>query len=114
MKRIAALVGTLLIVTGLPAASEAQIRQGMGDSRDSLGSGWSQQQDTARDGVRRGRIIPLNQVIEMIRRRTPGRPLDAGMEQYGNQTVYRVRWITDDGRRMDFIVDASTGAILVG
>jgi uncharacterized membrane protein YkoI len=50
--------------------------------------------------------------MEQIRRRTPGRPLDAGMEQSGGRAVYRVRWAAEDGRRIDYIVDAETGAIL--
>jgi uncharacterized membrane protein YkoI len=26
--------------------------------------------------------------------------------------VYRVQWVTDQGRRVDYIVDAASGAIL--
>jgi uncharacterized membrane protein YkoI len=59
-----------------------------------------------------GHLIPLARVIEMIRRRSPGRQLDAGLEQQGERQVYRVRWMTSDGRRIDYIVDARTGAIL--
>lgn len=79
---------------------------------DSLGAGWRQQQGEAREAVQSGRAIPLGRVMEQIRRRTPGRPLDAGMEQLGSRAVYRVRWAAEDGRRIDYIVDAETGAIL--
>lgn len=79
---------------------------------DSLGSGWRQQQGEAREAVQSGRAIPLGRVMEQIRRRTPGRPLDAGMEQWSGRPVYRVRWAAEDGRRIDYIVDAETGAIL--
>ena len=79
---------------------------------DSLGAGWRQQQGEAREAVQSGRAIALGRVMEQIRRRTPGRPLDAGMEQSGNRPVYRVRWAAEDGRRIDYIVDAETGAIL--
>jgi len=79
---------------------------------DSLGAGWRQQQGEAREAVQSGRAIALGRVMEQIRRRTPGRPLDAGMEQSGNRAVYRVRWAAEDGRRIDYIVDAETGAIL--
>ncbi len=61
-----------------------------------------------------GRLVPLARVIEVIRRRSPGRQLDAGLEQQGERQVYRVRWMTTDGRRIDYIVDALTGAILSG
>lgn len=60
------------------------------------------------------RLASLARVIEEIRRRTPGRQLDANLEQQGARQVYRVRWMTNDGRRIDYIVDAVTGAILSG
>lgn len=81
--------------------------------RDSLGSGWRQQQDEARWGVRQRGFVPLNRVIPNLHRRFPGRQLDAGLEQgWQGQPVYRVRWAIDRGRRIDVIVDAQTGAIL--
>jgi hypothetical protein len=80
---------------------------------NSLGAEWAQQQDLARAGVRQGRMIPLGQVMTGIRRTTPGRLLDAGLEPGPNgQPAYRVRWAAAGGRRIDFIVDAVTGAIL--
>jgi hypothetical protein len=79
---------------------------------NSLGADWRQQQEEARAGVRHGQFAPLGRVIEGIRRREPGRQLDAGIEYDGGRAIYRVRWITVHGRRVDFMVDAATGAIL--
>jgi hypothetical protein len=70
------------------------------------------QQEEARFGVRHGRFAPLGAVIAGIRRQAPGRQLDTAIEDLDGRAVYRVRWITVRGRRMDFIVDAATGAIL--
>jgi hypothetical protein len=81
---------------------------------NSLGADWRQQQDEARQGVRQGQLAPLGRVIGGIARRTPGRQLDAGIEYMGERPVYRVRWMTANGRRIDYIVDAATGAILSG
>jgi len=81
---------------------------------NSLGAGWRQQQDEARLGVRRGAMAPLGRIIAGIELRAPGRPLDAGIEYQGGRAFYRVRWITNRGRRIDYIVDAATGAILRG
>ncbi len=81
---------------------------------NSLGADWREQQDEARRGVRYGQMAPLGRVIENIRARTPGRQLDAGIEYLGERPVYRVRWVTDHGRRVDFLVDAATGAVLSG
>jgi hypothetical protein len=79
---------------------------------NSLGADWRQQQEEARYGVRRGQFTPLGHVIESLQRRAPGRQLDAGIEYDGGRAIYRVRWITVHGRRIDFLVDAATGAIL--
>lgn len=80
---------------------------------NSLGAGWGQQQDQARSGVRQGGLMPLGQVMQNIRRATPGRLLDAGLEPGPDgRPAYRVRWAATGGRRIDFIVDAATGAII--
>lgn len=84
-----------------------------GYTPDSLGAEWGQQQDAARRGVRQGGLMPLSQVMTLIRRRTPGRLLDAGLEPAPDgRPAYRVRWAATGGRRIDFIVDAATGAII--
>ena len=79
---------------------------------DSLGADWGTQQDDARAGVRQGRYIPLSRAIEIVRRRSPGHQLDAGIEQWNGRAVYRIRWAAAKGRRVDYIVDAVSGAIL--
>ena len=82
-------------------------------AQDSLGAGWREQQEEARRAVREGRHVPLAKVIEQIRRLTPGRQLDAGLEPgAGGKAVYRVRWAADNGKRLDYLVDAETGAVL--
>jgi hypothetical protein len=80
---------------------------------NSLGAGWGQQQDAARRGVRQEGLMPLSQVMSRIQRGTPGRLLDAGLEPGpSGRPAYRVRWAAAGGRRIDFIVDAATGAII--
>lgn len=81
-------------------------------SNDSLGAGWGAQQDVARAGVRHGHFVSLGTAIESVRRRGPGHELDAGLEQWNGRDAYRVRWAEPDGRRIDYMVDAVTGAIL--
>ncbi len=97
------------LVCALLAASVPAAAQPRGDS---LGAGWREQQEDARKGVREGNV-PLLQVIETIKRMTPGRQLDAGLEAGPDgRPVYRVRWAAADGRRIDYLVDARTGQIL--
>ena len=85
---------------------------GPGWEGDSLGAGWGPQQDEVRQGVRQRRFVPLNQAIQSIQRRAPGHELDAGLEQWGGRPAYRVRWAGPGGRRIDYMVDAQSGAIL--
>ena len=78
-----------------------------------FGGDWGAEQDEVRRAVREGRHIPLGQAIEAVRRRAPGRELDAGLEAGPNgRSVYRLRWAGQNGRRQDYIVDAGTGAVL--
>jgi hypothetical protein len=79
---------------------------------NSLGSEWREQQEEARSGVRQGQMAPLGSVIAGIGHRSAGRPLDAGIEYQGARPVYRVRWLMNNGRRVDYLVDAATGQIL--
>jgi uncharacterized membrane protein YkoI len=59
-------------------------------------------------------MASLGWVIESIRRLSPGRQLDANVDYMDGRPVYRVRWLTVHGRRMDYLVDAETGVILSG
>ena len=80
---------------------------------NSLREGYHDQQDEAREGVRNGELMSPREIIPQLRLRQPGRILDAGIEEGPDgRTVYRIRWAAENGQRMDFIVDARTGAVL--
>jgi len=111
MRRIAIIIA-LLSAAPVPASAFFSPLPVQAMSPNSLGAGWRQQQDEARDAVRRGRHVPLGRVLEQLRRRAPGRQLDVGLEAQGGRSVYRVRWAAADGRRIDYIVDAESGAVL--
>jgi uncharacterized membrane protein YkoI len=102
----------LALLAGLGQASARAAPAPVPSGYDSLGADWGSQQDEARTGVAEGRYLPLARVIAEIRRRRPGRQLDAGLEESAGRAVYRVRWAAKGGQRIDYIVDASTGAIL--
>ena len=103
MKRIAALVLALLAV-GQPLTAEAQPRGPRG------GFGYEQPGGPGRGGMRGGQTISMEQAVSIVARRVPGRLLDASPMGAN----YRIVWLTNDGRRVDFIVDAETGQILSG
>lgn len=108
MKLRALILLCALIGTAAPAAAGAQALD-----PDSLGAGWREQQDAVRQCVRENRCLSLARVIEVVRRHTPGRQLDAGLEPGpGGKAVYRVRWAADNGKRLDYLVDAESGAIV--
>ena len=112
MRRTAFILATALL---LPSTGMAQPWSLQVDlfSPNSLGAGWRPDaQNQAREAVQRGRNVPLARVLRELERRTPGRHLDAGLELREGRQVYRVRWATADGRRIDYIVDAQTGAVL--
>jgi uncharacterized membrane protein YkoI len=78
-----------------------------------FGGAWRAQQDEVRRAVRDGRHVPLSQAIAAVRQRSPGHMLDAGMELGPEgRSLYRLRWATNDGRRIDYLVDAATGSVV--
>jgi hypothetical protein len=77
------------------------------------GGDWRAEQYEVRRAVRDGRHVPLSQAIAAVRQRAPGHVLDAAMEAAPDgRPLYRLRWATNDGRRIDYLVDAATGAIV--
>ncbi len=114
MKRIALIAaGWLMLTAAAPAPSAGQAPAAQTQpAGDSLGADWGTQQDEVRANVRQGRYIPLARAIEIVRQRSPGHQLDAGIEQWNGRAVYRIRWAAAKGRRIDYIVDAVSGAIL--
>ena len=76
---------------------------------------YSGEQDEARRGVRSGQIRPMGEIVSRLGRTRPGRMLDANLEPGPNgRPAYRVIWGAADGRRIDYLIDAQTGAILQG
>ncbi len=107
MFRLLSALALSAALTAAPLAATAQPWRegGRGAARAERGA-------PAADGAQRvGRLLPLTQVIEQIRRREPGRLLNAGLEP-GDPPLYRVRWASDDGRRIDYLVDAESGQVL--
>ena len=112
MRRFAPLLFSAALLGGAVPSWALASTIGTGQRQDSLGADWRQQQDEARAAVRDGRHMPLSDVTARIGAQIPGRLLDAGLEDDGGRAVYRVRWAARDGRRLDIIADARTGAIL--
>lgn len=111
MARFAALLVALL-VGGSPAIAKSQpFFLGLLQRDGVAGRALRGPEARAADDVRGGRLVPLARVIQQIEARSPGRLLDAALEDQG-RPVYRVRWAANDGRRLDFVVDAVSGQII--
>lgn len=70
-------------------------------------------QDVAREAVRAGEILPLNQVMKVVQRDFPGQLLAVELERKGPLWVYDIKLLQNDGvvRKMRF--NAKT-AVLIG
>lgn len=57
--------------------------------------------------------ISLHDVVVTLAKRTPGRLLDASFVPCANgREVLQVRWLDTTGRRIDYLVEPATGAVL--
>jgi len=71
--------------------------------------------DRARDAVGSGDVLPLGQIMDQLRRRYPGRLLDAdlGRDNRG-RWIYRLKLLAPGDRVRRLVVDAQTGRVLSG
>lgn len=97
-------VVSALLVPGTVSAQPLDWK--MFQSRDRYTAG------EARDARRQGDVVPAIRVISQVRQRYPrASVLDAELEG-GSNPRYIVKILTEDGRRVDVVADARTGAIL--
>lgn len=65
------------------------------------------------DRGRPDRLLPLEAVLGNIARQIPGHHLDVdGPFERGGRWIYRIKWLTPDGRVLIIVADAQTGQIL--
>ena len=67
----------------------------------------------ARDSREEGRTVPLSRIFSNLKHEYGGYQLSADLYDKGNgKAVYEIDWMTGDGRKMHFVVDAASGSIL--
>lgn len=91
-------VSTLLLLALVPADTTANDAVSM-----------SQQQQQARDSVRKGHFVPLEQVLEDALRRYPGKLVEVELE---DDDEYEVEILGADGVVMELEYDAVSGKLL--
>ncbi len=103
MKRI-----LISIFVGSALFSSPAMAQGWDDWGNSFSHG------EARDAREEGKIVPLRKIFRELKREYGGYQLDAELfsRPSGDGSVYKIAWITEDGRTMRFVVDAQSGDII--
>lgn len=110
LARIRSLMKRILVLfafTALTAAPVALAQQG--------GNPWANQfsPGQAREAVREGKTVPLSKVFNQLKREYGGYQL--GAELYSRDdgtTFYEIDWMTEDGRKAKFTVDAQSGSVI--
>jgi len=66
-----------------------------------------------RGALAQARLLPLESVLSNVSRSIPGHHIGVdGPYQQGGRWVYRIKWLTPDGRVIIVIADAESGQIL--
>lgn len=96
-------IGFIALALALLASAPVHAQQGWGNSFTP---------GEARDARRNGDVVPLRRIFSDLERRYGGYQIDAKLVSRGNGSEYRIDWMTSDGRRMRFVVDAQSGRII--
>jgi len=70
------------------------------------------EQDWARDAVRAGEVMPLEQVLQQVEKNSPGKVLKVELEQKGGIWVYKIKLLRDNGTLSKLYFDARDGTLL--
>lgn len=108
------LVSVALVSGALPALAAANPATTiLADNEGGRGGRWRERQDERRSENTQDRIVPLDSVISGLMSSYPGKPLDArGPMQRGQRMIYEIVWLTENGRQIVIIVDATTGQVV--
>ena len=69
-------------------------------------------QDEARDALRKGKIMPLSAILEIVTKREPGTVMEVELETKDGKLTYRIEVLNDKGRRREIRLDARNGNVL--
>lgn len=67
----------------------------------------------AREAVREGKTVPLSRIFQQLKREYGGYQLGAELySRADGSTFYEIDWMTEDGRKAQFTVDAQSGRVI--
>ena len=108
MKRQSTIFATLLALTCL--STSGNIASANDDPWGPFGNTYARSdQDDARDAVRSGQYISMEQALSTVRSRFPGRLLDAGLNRQAG--VYNIKMLSE-GEVLLVAVNARDGRIM--
>lgn len=96
-------------------ASEDDDNDHGGDDNDDGsggGSGKRGEARKARDAVKKGKVIPLREVLQLVRSKYPGRVIKVDVSENGNNLIYSIKLIDEKSRRMQIRVNANQRRII--
>lgn len=104
MSTLRLILPTLALLAGLVQAASA----------DNGGKGEldGDDHDRARDALRSGRALPLEEIVAKANADFPGAILDVELEDEDGRIVYEIKTITAEGRILKLKYDAATGELL--
>ena len=69
---------------------------------------------TARELQRAGKILPLDEIVMRAKQMSAGRIIEAELERSGQQYLYEIEFLDEDGTVHEMKFDAQTGALISG
>jgi uncharacterized membrane protein YkoI len=108
------LVFLLAFATALTDGAAAESRSSSSQSSSSRSTSITKHvdQDEARDAVRKGKIMPLTAILEIVTKREPGTVMEVELETKNSKLTYRLEILTGSGRRREIRLDARNGDVL--
>ncbi len=69
-------------------------------------------QDSARDATKAGKIKPLPEILAVVKKKVPGRVVDVQLSKKKIPWIYRVKVLTKAGKVVKVFVNAETAKIV--
>jgi uncharacterized membrane protein YkoI len=96
-----------VLLAGLLALSHSPLAASEDDAADT-----PLQQDEARQALKSGLVLPLEEILTRIRKAFPGDVIEIEFEKDDGRFIYEIEMIRPDGRLIELKVDAGTAAVI--
>jgi uncharacterized membrane protein YkoI len=74
--------------------------------------GRNNDQDQAREAVRRGEVLPIARILQLVAQYQPGDVIEVQLDENRGRLEYEIRVLTPAGRVRELRLDARTGAFV--